>query len=53
MTKRMKGHFDFMVTEIDARNQRSINAHVKYGFETIKEFSSEDGKDWVIVLFEF
>jgi len=53
MTARMKDNFDFMITEIDARNQRSINAHKKYGFETIKEYSSEDGKDWVIVLFEF
>jgi len=52
MTKRMKDHFDFMVTEIDARNQRSINAHLKYGFEIIKKFSSDDGKDWVIVLLE-
>ena len=53
MTKRMKDHFDFMVTEIDARNQRSINAHTSYGFETINEYRSDDGKDWVIVLFGF
>ena len=52
-TKQMKDHFDFVVTEIDARNQRQINAHTKYGFEIIKEYRSEDGRDWVIVLFGF
>ncbi len=53
MEKRMKPHFDYMITEIDARNIRSLRAHAKFGFQNIKEYKSEDGKSWVVVLYAF
>jgi len=45
----MRADFDYIITEISTRNHRSIRAHEKVGFETIKEYES-DGKEWKIVL---
>lgn len=49
MRDRLSNHFDLVVTEISARNPRSIRAHEKVGFKTIHEFTSSDGEHWVIV----
>lgn len=51
MQEHLKGHFDYIVTEIAQRNTRSIRAHEKVGFETIKQYHAE-GEDWVIVLLQ-
>jgi predicted GNAT family N-acyltransferase len=50
MAKRMSQDFDYIITEISKRNPRSLKAHVKVGFETIREYQSKDGEEWVIVL---
>ena len=47
---RMKNDFDFMVTEISTKNQRSIKAHSKLGFEEIHSFQSNNGEHWSIIL---
>lgn len=52
MADRMTADFDYIVTEISLGNLRSINAHQKVGFETIKEYRAEDGEDWLIALWE-
>ena len=50
MKSRMKDHFDFVITEISSDNKRSLRAHEKVGFETIKVFPSGSGADWIITL---
>lgn len=43
----------YILTEIDFLNKRSINAHLKTGFEHLYEYRSPDGKDWVIVIWKW
>ncbi|MCB0584341.1 MAG: hypothetical protein KDD06_03300 [Phaeodactylibacter sp.] len=49
MRDRLSADFDLVVTEISARNPRSIRAHEKVGFENIHEYTDPDGEHWVIV----
>ena len=51
MKERMLGDFDYVITEVSKRNPRSMKAHLKVGFQNIKEFSA-DGEDWVILLLD-
>ncbi len=48
MQRRMSPHFDYIITEVDKRNPRSMRAHEKVGFENVHEYRS--GKDWVVLL---
>ena len=41
--------FDVIITEIDIKNVRSLNAHESVGFEGLKDFQAGD-KNWRIVL---
>ncbi len=50
MARRLQTDFDYIITLVSLRNQRSLRAHHKVGFETIKEYQSDDGEDWAIVL---
>jgi predicted GNAT family N-acyltransferase len=52
MSKRMSPHFEYIITEVAKRNQRSLKAHYKVGFKNIKEYQSDEGEDWVIVLLD-
>lgn len=40
--------FKYIVTEVDAANQRSLNAHLAIGFKTIKKYHS-DGREWYLI----
>lgn len=35
-------HYDALITEVATRNERSINAHLKHGFESISIYSSSN-----------
>ena len=48
MKNELRSDFDVIVTEVDAKNTRSLNAHKAVGFEVLKEYRA-DNKDWVIV----
>ena len=48
-----KSSYDFAITEIDATNQRSLNAHKRIGFKEIHHFTGPEGKNWVIVLWDW
>lgn len=48
MRKQMAGHFELVVTSVAKRNQRSVRAHEKVGFQILKQFQDELD-DWVIV----
>lgn len=37
-----------IITEIDAKNTRSLNAHKSVGFKHLKSYSSNN-QEWVIV----
>jgi GNAT superfamily N-acetyltransferase len=48
-----KHKYDFAITEIAGRNQRSLNAHKRIGFETIKEYGAPNGELWHIVVWDW
>jgi GNAT superfamily N-acetyltransferase len=48
-----KDKYDFAITEIAIRNQRSINAHKRIGFESIYEYAAPDGEEWSVVLWKW
>jgi len=48
-----KNKYEFAITEIATRNQRSINAHKRVGFETIHEYVAPNGEDWSIVVWKW
>lgn len=41
--------YDYLLTEIATRNQRSMNAHKRIGFEFIHRYTAPDGEEWDIV----
>jgi len=49
MKKVLATDFKLIVTEVDARNIRSLQAHLAIGFKTIKKYQS-DGKDWYLIV---
>jgi hypothetical protein len=46
-----KGHFDYIITEIAARNTRSMHAHMKVGFQEIYRYDEPGMEEWVVVLY--
>ena len=51
MKERMKGDFDYLVTEVASRNTRSMRAHEKVGFELMLNYPEGD-EEWNIVLLD-
>jgi len=50
MSVEMSSDFEFVITEIAARNKRSLRAHEKVGFKELKSYSDADGEQWVMVI---
>lgn len=48
-----KDKYDFAITEIATRNQRSVNAHKRVGFETIHTYAAPDGEEWNVVIWKW
>ena len=48
MYQRLKDDFDMVVTEVSARNMRSLRAHQKVGFIELKTYSSDTDR-WIIL----
>jgi Acetyltransferase (GNAT) family len=46
-----KGPFDYIITEIAARNTRSMHAHMKVGFHEIYRYEESGMEEWVVVLY--
>ncbi len=42
-------HFSAIVTEVDVKNTRSLNAHYAIGFKDLKTYSS-GGQDWKLIV---
>ncbi len=49
MKKYLDRSFELIVTEVDGRNKRSLNAHLACGF-TIKKKYQSDGRDWYLIV---
>lgn len=47
----LKGYFDTIITEIDSKNIRSLNAHAAIGFNDLCEYSSS-GQNWKVVTLD-
>lgn len=45
--------YDFVITEIAAANQRSLNAHKRIGFTEIHSYTAPDKEKWIIVLWDW
>lgn len=45
--------YDFAITEISLRNQRSIRAHQRIGFSEIMRYTASDKEEWSIVIWEW
>jgi predicted GNAT family N-acyltransferase len=43
--------FSYIITEVDSKNSRSLNAHYKIGFKAISTYQS-DGHHWVLMKLE-
>lgn len=49
MKEKLPKGFDTIITEVDTKNKRSLNAHIALGFTELKKYASE-GKDWHLIL---
>ena len=45
--------YDFAITEIAATNTRSRNAHLRIGFSEAHSYTSPDGVEWVVVIWDW
>ncbi len=50
---RFKDKYDFAITEIAIKNQRSIKAHNRIGFREIHRYKAPDGVEWSVVVWEW
>ena len=45
--------YPYCVTAIDVRNTRSQRVHERIGFEELDRFTSPDGRDWVLIIWNW
>ena len=48
MSEALKNSFTSIITEVDAKNIHSLNAHYAVGFKNLKAYHSE-GQDWLLI----
>jgi ribosomal protein S18 acetylase RimI-like enzyme len=54
MAEAYRDRFDFTVTEVAARNVRSLRAHARAGFQTLQVYpDSTTGEDWHVIVLDF
>ena len=54
MAERYGDRFDFTVTEVAARNPRSLRAHARVGFRTLHVYpDTSTGEEWHVIAFDF
>jgi GNAT superfamily N-acetyltransferase len=54
MAEAYRERFDFSVTEVAARNTRSLRAHARVGFQTLQVYpDSTTGEDWHVIVLDF
>ena len=50
MKEKLPAGMDTIITQVDAKNQRSLSAHLAIGFTELKRYQGDDGKDWVLIV---
>ena len=54
MADAYRDRYDFIVTEVAARNTRSLRAHARAGFGTLRIYpDSTTGEDWHVIVLDF
>jgi hypothetical protein len=54
MAERYGNRFDFTVTEVAARNTRSLRAHTRVGFQTLHVYpDASTGEEWHVMVLDF
>lgn len=57
MYKYMRGcyalHYPYLITAIVASNTRSRRVHERIGFEVLQEFTGRDGREWILVIWDW
>ena len=48
--KQLAGQYDLCVTEVAARNKRSLRAHQRVGFQSVMQYIAPDGEVWHILV---
>ncbi len=51
MKNRLQPEFDCIITSVDTKNRRSLEAHYAIGFSDLKTFSA-DNRDWKLIILE-
>lgn len=49
MKEKLPKSFDTIITEVDAKNQRSVSAHMAVGFSELKRYSA-NSKEWILIV---
>jgi len=53
MAEKYRGRFDFTITEVAARNTRSLRAHARVGFETLHVYpDATTGEEWHVIALD-
>lgn len=54
MAAEYRDRYDFTVTEVAARNTRSLRAHARAGFRTLRVYpDATTGEDWHVIVLDF
>jgi GNAT superfamily N-acetyltransferase len=54
MAEAYRDRYDFTVTEVAARNTRSLRAHARAGFRTLQVYpDATTGEDWHVIVLDF
>jgi len=54
MADAYRDRYDFTVTEVAARNTRSLRAHARAGFRTLRRYAdATTGEEWEIIVLDF
>lgn len=48
MTSELASHFNHIITEVDTRNTRSLQAHYAVGFKSLMRYQAQD-KEWELI----
>ena len=52
MQSELNHKFDVLITEVDVKNTRSLNAHIAVGFKVLKRYIS-NAQEWVVLIWEW
>ena len=52
MKEQYSADYNFVITEVAARNKRSLRAHEKVGFKNLLQYSTKE-EEWVLVIWDW